>query len=257
MPKWTGTLIGGGIGWVLAGPIGALIGASIGNMFNTDKTRSYQRTYSDQGYQNYQSTQQRSQRPATKPGDFAVSMLVLFAYVTKADKKIMSAEIQYVKKYLIQKFGAKNAQEMMFLYKDILDKDYNIQQMCQQINYHLDHYSKLEMLHILFGVANADKQILDSELQAISMISGYLGIGAGEYQQILAIFVKKDNQSYNILGVSKNATNDEVKKAYRELAVKYHPDKVATLGEEFQKVAEEKFKAINGAYQAVRQERGF
>ena len=254
MPKWTGTLIGGGIGWVLAGPIGALIGASLGNMFNTDQARSYQKTYTSQNYQN---GYQQAQRPQTKPGDFAVSMLVLFAYVTKADNKIMSAEIQYVKKYLIQKFGAKNAQEMMFLYKDILNKDYNIQQMCQQINYHLDYYSKLEMLHILFGVANADKQILDSELQAISMISGYLGISESEYKQILAIFVKKDNQSYSILGVSKNATKEEIKKAYRELAIKYHPDKVATLGEEFQKMAEEKFKSINNAYQSIRQERGF
>ena len=254
MPKWTGTLIGGGIGWVLAGPIGALIGASIGNMFNTGQARSYQKTYTNQDYQN---NYQRTPRQQTKPGDFAVSMLVLFAYVTKADKKIMSAEIQYVKQYLIQKFGTQNAQEMMLLYKDILEKEYNIQQMCQQINFHLDHYSKLEMLHILFGVANADKQILDSELRAISMISGYLGIAASEYQQILAIFVKKDDQSYSILGIRKNATNDEVKKAFRELAIKYHPDKVVSLGEEFQKVAEEKFKAINSAYQSVRQERGF
>ncbi|MBN2279661.1 MAG: TerB family tellurite resistance protein [Candidatus Marinimicrobia bacterium] len=254
MPKWTGTLIGGGIGWVLAGPIGALIGAAIGNMFNTDQAGTYRQTYSNQYYQG---GYQKETRHQTKPGDFAVALLVLFAYVTKADKQILSAEIQYVKKYLIQKFGMGNAQEMMYLYKDILDKEYNIQHICQQVNFHLDHYSKLEMLHILFGIANADKRITEPELQAISLISGYLGISAAEYKSIQAIFVKQDNQAYGILGINRNATDEEIKKAYRDLAVKHHPDKVASLGEEFQKVAEEKFKAVNNAYQTIRQERGF
>lgn len=251
MPKWTGTLIGGGIGWVLGGPIGGIIGAVIGNMVNTEEPRPYRNGYSGNQYQRNYSNQQ------TKPGDFAVSMLVLFAYVTKADKRIMSSEIQYVKKYLIQKFGTGNAQEMMYLYKDILDKNYAISQVCTQINRHLDYYSKLEMLHILFGVANADKQILDSELQAISFIANSLGISAADYNSISAIFIKKDNQSYKILNVSENASNEEIKKAYRNMAVKYHPDKVANLGEDIQKVAEEKFKAVNSAYQAIRQERGF
>ena len=252
MAKWTGTLIGGGIGWAFAGPIGGIIGAVIGNMMKSDNVyhQQNQNTYSRNNYQ--QSNNQR-----TKPGDFAVSMLVLFAYVTKADKKIISSEIQYVKKYIVQKFGANNAQEMMYIYKDILNKEYNIQQVCQQINQNLDYYSKLEMLHILFGVANADNQIHELELQAIQLISNYLGISATEYNSIKAIFFKQEDQSYKILDINKNATNGEIKKAYRDLAVKYHPDKVASLGVEFQEVAEEKFKSINNAYQTIRQERGF
>lgn len=251
MAKWTKTLLGGGIGWVLGGPIGGIIGAVIANMMNDDNSRHYQRQYS--GTHN----QYRQQSNQTTPGDFAVAMLVLFAYVTKADKKIISAEIQYVKKYLIQKFGTQNAQEMMYLYKDILNKDYDLHQVCQQINNNLDYYSKLEMLHILFSIANADRHIHELELQVISQISNYLGISASEYNSIKAIFIKNENQHYKILGVNENASNDEIKKAFRELAVKYHPDKVVNLGEEFQKVAEEKFKAINNAYQEIRQQRGF
>jgi DnaJ like chaperone protein len=94
-------------------------------------------------------------------------------------------------------------------------------------------------------------------LQAISFIANSLGISAADYNSISAIFIKKDNQSYKILNVSDNASNEEIKKAYRNMAVKYHPDKVANLGEDIQKVAEEKFKAVNSAYQAIRQERGF
>ncbi len=254
MPKWTGTLIGGGIGWVFGGPIGALIGAVVGNMVDADEKPRYQR---QQGRRFHQQRQRPHRRQQTKPGDFAVSMLVLFAYVTKADNRIMSAEIQYVKQYLIKKFGTQNAQELMYIYKEVLEKDYNINQITQQINSHLDYYSKLEMLHILFGVAKADQKILDSEVQAISFIANQLGISASDFKSIQAIFIKKNDQDYRILNVNETATDAEVKKAYRKMAVKYHPDKVANLGEDIQKVAEEKFKAVNNAYQNIKQARGF
>ena len=56
---------------------------------------------------------------------------------------------------------------------------------------------------------------------------------------------------YDILGVSKGASMEEVKRAYRELAAKYHPDKVSHLGDEFRTLAEQRFKEINKAYQTI------
>ena len=61
---------------------------------------------------------------------------------------------------------------------------------------------------------------------------------------------------YEVLGVDKSASAEDIKKAYRKMAIKYHPDKVATLGEDVQKAAEEKFKAVNQAYEAICKERG-
>ena len=60
---------------------------------------------------------------------------------------------------------------------------------------------------------------------------------------------------YDIIGVSKNASNDEIKRAYRKMANKYHPDKVSHLGKEMQAAAEEKFKAVNNAYQQLKKDR--
>ena len=70
------------------------------------------------------------------------------------------------------------------------------------------------------------------------------------------MFIVEADSSYKILEVEKTATNDEVKKAYRKMAVKYHPDKVHHLGPEYQKDAQEKFKKINEAYERVKKERG-
>ena len=61
---------------------------------------------------------------------------------------------------------------------------------------------------------------------------------------------------YEVLGISPNATDDEVKKAYRRMAMKYHPDKVANAGEEIRQQATDKFRAINEAYEHIKQQRG-
>ncbi|MCD6205093.1 MAG: J domain-containing protein [Candidatus Marinimicrobia bacterium] len=84
-----------------------------------------------------------------------------------------------------------------------------------------------------------------------------LGISARDHESIKSIFVKSNNQAYEILNVKPDDDIEVIKKAYRDLAVKYHPDKVANLGPEIQSLAEEKFKAINDAYQKIRKERGF
>ena len=77
-----------------------------------------------------------------------------------------------------------------------------------------------------------------------------------EVNSIFAQYRPVQDNNYTILEISPNATNEEVKKAYRKLAIKYHPDKVATLGEDVQKAAEEKFKVISKAYEAICAERG-
>ena len=105
------------------------------------------------------------------------------------------------------------------------------------------------------------------------LFRSYIGLSKGEVDSIFAQFrygnggysetgsygnnsTTNSENNYKILGITPNATNDEVKKAYRKMAVKYHPDKVATLGEDVQKAAEEKFKVISQAYQAICKERG-
>lgn len=250
MGKWTGTLIGGGIGWAVAGPLGALIGAYLGNVFTEDGSRKT--VY-------FQAPMERAGDVYgdTRAGDFAVAMLSLFAYVSKADKSVKSSEIAYVKKFLIDKFGKQNAQDLLYLYKDILQKEYDIYEVSKQIRNHMDYYSRLELVHILFGIAAADGTLHKSEISAIEQISAGLGIAPEDLRSIQSIFVRSTDQAYGILNIRPDDDSEVIKKAYRELATKYHPDKVVNLGPEIQKLAEEKFKSINDAYQTIRKERGF
>ncbi len=250
MGKWTGTIVGGGIGWALFGPLGAVFGAYIGSMLSETQPRAT-------GFGRGSIRGDSSPYGDTRAGDFAVAMLSLFAYVNKSDETVRSSEVQYVKNYLISKFGEKNAQDLLYLYKEILKKDYNIHDISRQISQHMDYYSRLELVHVLYGIAGADRVFKPSELRAIQDICSGLGISEKDHDSIKSIFIKTNNQAYGILNVNPEDDVETIKKAYRSLAVKYHPDKVVNLGPEIQNLAEEKFKAINDAYQTIRKERGF
>ncbi|MGC9363016.1 MAG: TerB family tellurite resistance protein [Fidelibacterota bacterium] len=250
MGKWTGTIIGGGIGWALFGPLGALLGAYIGNMVSENRSRGG-------AYQRQSIYGESSPYGDTRAGDFAVALLSLFAYVSKSDQTVRSSEVQYVKDYLIKKFGTQNARDLMYLYREILKKSYNISDISHQISRHMDYYSRLELVHILYGIAGADGEFNPAELRAIQEICTGLGLSSDDHNSIKSIFLKTNHREYAILNVSPRDDVETIKKAYRDLAVKYHPDKVANLGPEIQELAEEKFKAINDAYQKIRKERGF
>ena len=232
----------GGLGWALAGPIGAIIGyylASSGDY-------SGQRTFGS-ATQNY---------PSTKPGDFMVSLLVLLGAVMKADKQLQKSELDYVKQFLRQQFSHQNTQEYMTLFKDIIKQDYPIRDVCRQIQRSMDHPSRLELIHVLFGLSQADGHVHPDEISIIHTIARYLNINEHDFDSIKAMFVKDTHSAYKVLEIENSATDSEVKKAYRKMASKYHPDKVNHLGEDLKHLAEEKFKAVNDAYQNIKKERG-
>ena len=119
----------------------------------------------------------------------------------------------------------------------------------------MDHPSRLELIHILFGLSLSDGSIHPNEQKIINAISNYLNINQNDFSSIKAMFIKDVESDYRILEISTKSTNDEVKKAYRKMAVKYHPDKVSHLGDEVKNLAEEKFKMVNQAYSNIKKSR--
>ena len=237
-------LLWGGLGWALLGPIGGILGYI---MAPGDMNRA-QSGAQPRGFQG---------RPTTRAGDFGLSMLVLFAAVMKADGKVVKSELEFVKQFFVKQFGTRYAQERIALFKDILEQEYPLRDVCRQIKSNMDHPARLQMIHVLFGLSQADGKIDLTEVEIIQNISGYLGISQKDFESIKAMFLKDSSSSYKILGIDGSSSDQEVKKAFRSMASKYHPDKVSHLGEEFRKIAEEKFKKVNNAYQEIKKERGF
>jgi DnaJ like chaperone protein len=232
--KW----VGGGLGWVFGGPIGAILGVALGSMF--DGMNSGQYAYR-----------------GTPRGDFAMSLLVLSAAVMKADKQILKSELEFVRKFFTSQFGDEEGNRLVRMLQEILKQDINIQEVSVQVGQYTDYPVKLQLVNYLFGIAAADGLYHPDEVDMISVIAGYMGVSSSDFTSIKAMFVKSTGWAYDVLEITTNATNDEVKKAYREMAKKHHPDKVAHLGEDIKKSATEKFQKISAAYDEIKKQRGF
>ena len=237
--KW----IGGGLGWAFGGPIGALIGFTLGSMFDGTQISSSM-------------TSMNTSR--TTEGDFKMSLLVLMACIMKADGHVDKAELAVVKQFLVSNFGEQGALDALQILKNLLDQDINEEEVAMQISQNLNYSSKLELLHLLFKIAYADGEVVASEMATIQRISTIFRIDRLDFESVKAPYMKHIDRdwAYKTLEIEPSATNDEIKKAYRNMAKKYHPDKVNDLGEDVKKSATEKFRSVNEAYESLKKQRG-
>jgi DnaJ like chaperone protein len=236
-----GSLIGFGLGWWVFGPVGALIGMFLGGQAEEATTTE---------------GKSRTVTSGSSRDGFVVSLLVLMAAVMKADGKILRSELNYVKQYLRNLLGSEKAQESLKVLRNLIEKDIPLTDVCHQIRVNVKYDSRVQLLHLLFGLARSDGQLSQVEINIINRISQLLGIAPSDYQAVLNMFYDNLESAYKILEISPSASDEEVKKAYRKMAVRFHPDKVSHLGSEFQKSANEKFAKVNEAYEKIRKERG-
>ena len=225
--KW----ISAAAGWFFAGPIGGIIGYYIGKNFFTSKVDN--------------------------KTAFEISLLILSSIVIKADGKVLKSELDYVKKFFIKTFGPNKSNEYFRMFNNLNKQDFNskLRQICIQLNSHISHSSRLEIIHFLFGVSYADNEIHSKEVETIKKIATYLNINPYDFESIKSMFLANGNSNsekwYKILGLTKDATDSEVKKAYRKMAIKYHPDKLIGVSEDIKKLAQEKFLSVKESYEQI------
>jgi len=192
------------------------------------------------------------------PGDFELNLLSLASIVIKADGNVSQQELDYVRSYFVQAYGKERANATFRTFNEVIkSREVSAQRICAYLQQRTRYEVRLQILHFLFSIAKADGNVSDQELYKLSEIAGYLRLNAREFESIKAMFFKSADDAYKILEVEKSATDAEVKKAYRSMAKKYHPDKLQHMDEAYRKGAEEKFRKVQEAYEKIQKERGF
>jgi DnaJ like chaperone protein len=193
----------------------------------------------------------------TSQNDVGTIIMALSAAIMKADGKVVKSELDYVKAFIRQNFGEQNSSNYLQTLKHFLDSgDIPMDQICDDVRTRMQPEVRVQIIHYLFGIAKADGSVSESELNVLNVIASMMGVASVDFESVKNMFYRNADSDYKILGIEASATDDEVKKAYRQMAIKFHPDKVASMGEEYEKGAKEKFQQIQEAYDNLKKSRG-
>ena len=251
--KW----IGGFIGWMAGGPLGALAGFALGSIL-------------DGGISTSTSVGQQTQTDNThgQRNGFLFSMLVMASYIIKADGKIMHSEMEFVRRFLRVNFGEEAVAEGNQILLNLFEQQKRIDAVnpsafkntiydCgRQIAANLTYEERLQLLRFLAMIAQSDGNVHPKEIEVLKEVATAMGLSATEVASMLNLGKNTLDAAYKVLEIDPTASDDEVKAAYRKLALKHHPDRVASLGEDIHKAAEEKFRQINEAKDQIYKARG-
>ena len=190
--------------------------------------------------------------------DFEINLLALASLVIKADGKVSQKELDFVRAYFVSAYGKNRANEVFKIFNEnFKNKGISLNKISNLFNLGLNYESKLQVIHFLFGIAKADGSISQQEINKLLEFSNLFKLSYADFLSIKAMFIKEVDNDYKILEVDKLASDEEIKKSYRSLAKKHHPDKVQHLGEAYVKAAQDKFQKIQKAYQNIKVKRGF
>ena len=251
--KW----IGGIIGFMAGGPLGALAGFVFGSLFDTDSNDagSY---YGEAPTHGTTYTGQRN--------SFLFSMLVMSSYIIRADGRIMHME--FVRRFLRSTFGEVAVGEgerillNLFEQRKQMDRQNplafknTIRDCGTQIAANLTYEERLQLLVFLVEIAKSDGHVCNEEIEALKEVAMYMGLSVKEVESMLNLGGNSLEAAYKVLEILPTATDEEVRAAYRKLVLKHHPDRVATLGEDIKRAAEEKLQDINNAKEIIYKARG-
>lgn len=235
------------IGYSLFRFPGAILGFLLGSVFeNFNKSKG--------GGQSI-FTQSRGQ---VSPAEFELNLLSLASIVIKADGVVNQKELDFVRQYFVQAYGKDQANATFKVFNEQIKKqELSSQTICSFLKQRMRYESRLQILHFLFSISKADGHVSEAEVNEINSISGFLGINHRDFESIKAMFFSNPDSAYKILEIDRSASAADIKKAYRAMVKKYHPDKLQHMDEVYQKGAEEKFRKVQEAYEQIQKEKGF
>lgn len=252
MIKYIGAVLGYLFGKGFFGAVaGYFIGSALDSLFfpNNRKQANTSRRF--------KTVFENATQGSVSPGDFELNLLSLASIVIKADGRVSQTELDYARQYFVRSYGKDRANATFRTFNDVIkNREVSASRICNYLNQRTRYEVRLQILHFLFGIAQADGHVSPPEVQVLSQIAGYFRINHRDFESIKNMFVKKADSAYKILEIDRSATKDEVKKAFRTMAKKYHPDKLMDMDEAYRKGAEEKFRKVQEAYETIQKERG-
>lgn len=256
--KW----IAGYLGWVVLGPLGGILAFLIGSFIESASSGT---TTGGSRQSSFEQQQEEANQQQGDRNSFLLSMLVMAAYIIKADGRVMHSEMELVRNFLRQNFGAEAAQQGNDIMLKLFDEEKRqgriafrrtIRQSCQEAARYMDYSGRLQLLNFLVMIAQADGVVDDAELTALKELALWMQMQESEVDSMLHMKGDSLDDAYRVLGVSPQATDEELKRAYRRLALEHHPDRVAKLGDDVRRAAEKKFQIINAAKERIWKARG-
>ena len=256
--KW----IAGYLGWVVLGPLGGILAFLIGSFIESASSGT---TTGGSRQSSFEQQQEEGDQQQGDRNSFLLSMLVMAAYIIKADGRVMHSEMELVRNFLRQNFGAEAAQQGNDIMLKLFEEEKRqgriafrrtIRQSCQEAARYMDYSGRLQLLNFLVMIAQADGVVDDAELTALKELALWMQMQESEVDSMLHMKGDSLDDAYRVLGVSPQATDEELKRAYRRLALEHHPDRVAKLGDDVRRAAEKKFQEINAAKERIWKARG-
>lgn len=192
---------------------------------------------------------------------FVLLLINILVKIAEIDGTVTNQEIQTIQNFF-RAYLNYNQSQMLWvkeLIKDARQSDYSIDDLLTDFRQRFAYEPRLILVELVYQVLFTKDTVPDQELELAQRIAIFLQISAYDLQSIKSKYIFRaqkaetaDVRYYEILGLRPGASFEEIKTAYRKLSQKYHPDKVGHLGEEFRKVAEEKMKELNIAYQHLK-----
>jgi DnaJ like chaperone protein len=255
-----GALFGGTVGFMLGGPLGMIIGGALGSQAGANVVDPGAGTRGGRarlrGTGAFQDTQTA----------FLVTVISLAAKVAKADGRITPEEVRTFDLFLRNnlRMSAGDRRMAARIFNEARDSSVSATQLARQARGILGPFPDRlrDLVTLLLQIAHADGRLHPAEETLIREIARDLGLGDRDYQECRALFgaaAPTTESAYEILGVDPGASEEEIKKAYRQIAREYHPDVIQSKGlpEDFMQFAKEKLQKVNEAYDLIKKERGF
>lgn len=270
--SWWGKIIGGAFGFALGGPLGAALGAAIGHQFDNGLKRAaeYDPRIGTGGFHGAERTQ----------AAFFTAVFSVMGHLAKADGRVSEDEIATARAVMDQmQLSDEQRRVAIRLFNEGKQAGFALDEVLAQLRQEAGRQRTLMLMfvEILVHGAYADGQVHQAERALLQRVCAGVGVHAAELAQIEAMVQAQYryaagggggahradtsrpalSDAYDMLGVTAQSSDAEVKQAYRRLMNRHHPDKLVGKGmpEEMIKLATQKSQEIKAAYEAIRDAR--